>query len=179
MIARTWGEPTPLWETSTYLAEPPLATETSMPGASSLSSVVSGLVRAQMGSSVPNSMQEDEVDRYVQELILKEAKQKDERYGNLGIQAYLPQYVIHILFTHEFGLKRPTLLPSPGLLGTLPKPTNDSCLRSSAGRTTITRRSSRLNLKRHMKHGRRERRLRDWRGSGELRRLLWQKRRGG
>lgn len=61
-----------------------------MPGASSLSSVVSGLVRAQMGSSVPNSVQEDEVDRCVQELILKEAKQKAERYGSLGIQAYLP-----------------------------------------------------------------------------------------
>ena len=63
---------------------------TSMSGASSLSSVVSGLVRAQMGSSVPNNVQEDEVDRYVQELILKEAKQKAERYGSLGIQAYLP-----------------------------------------------------------------------------------------
>lgn len=61
-----------------------------MPGASSLSSVVSGLVRAQVGSSVPSSVQEDEVDRYVQELILKEAKQKAERYDNLGIQAYLP-----------------------------------------------------------------------------------------
>ncbi|KAF9787315.1 hypothetical protein BJ322DRAFT_716365 [Thelephora terrestris] len=61
-----------------------------MPGASSLSSVVSGLVRAQVGSSVPSSVQEDEVDRYVQELILKEAKQKAERYSNLGIQAYLP-----------------------------------------------------------------------------------------
>ena len=61
-----------------------------MPGSSSLSSVVSGLVRAQMGSSVPDNVQEDEVDRYVQELILKEAKQKAERYGSLGIQAYLP-----------------------------------------------------------------------------------------
>ena len=66
------------------------STRTSMPGASSLSSVVSGLVRAQVGSSVPSSVQEDEVDRYVQELILKEAKQKAERYDNLGIQAYLP-----------------------------------------------------------------------------------------
>ena len=66
-----------------------------MPGTSSLSSVVSGLVRAQVGSSVPSSLQEDEVDRYVQELILKEAKQKAERYGNLGIQAYLPPYAIH------------------------------------------------------------------------------------
>lgn len=43
-----------------------------------------------MGSSVPNGAQEDEVDRYVQELILREAKQKAERYSSLGIQAYLP-----------------------------------------------------------------------------------------
>jgi hypothetical protein len=59
-----------------------------MSRASSLSSVVSGLVRVQMGSSVPNSTQEDQVGRYVQGLILKVAKQKAERYGNLGIQVY-------------------------------------------------------------------------------------------
>lgn len=68
-----------------------------MPGTSSLSSVVSGLVRAQMGSSVPSSLQEDEVDRYVQELIIKEAKKRDERYGSLGIEAYLAPYVVHNL----------------------------------------------------------------------------------
>ena len=75
------------WEIQTHLPRPP---EQDMSGASSLSSVVSGLVRAQMGTSLPASVQEDEVDRYVQELILKEAKQKAERYGSLGIQAYLP-----------------------------------------------------------------------------------------
>lgn len=78
-----------------------------MSGASSLSSVVSGLVRAQMGSSVPNNVQEDEVDRYVQELILKEAKQKAERYGSLGIQAYLPPYVMHLFIVRKHStLKR-------------------------------------------------------------------------
>ena len=72
------------------LNSPSSITASHMPGASSLSSVVSGLVRAQMGSSVSNNVQDDEVDRYVQELILKEAKQKAEQYGSLGIQAYLP-----------------------------------------------------------------------------------------
>ena len=78
------------WELSFPLPQLPPVHHTSMSGASSLSSVVSGLVRAQMGSSIPSSVQEDEVDRYVQELILKEAKQKAERYGTLGVQAYLP-----------------------------------------------------------------------------------------
>ena len=82
--------PFPPWEISFPLPQLPPVHRTSMSGASSLSSVVSGLVRAQMGSSIPSSVQEDEVDRYVQELILKEAKQKAERYGTLGVQAYLP-----------------------------------------------------------------------------------------
>lgn len=90
---RSGGAPTPppkRGNVSFHHPQPPPATRTSMSGSSSLSSVVSGLVRAQMGSSVPNNVQEDEVDHYVQELILREAKQKAERYGSLGIQAYLP-----------------------------------------------------------------------------------------
>ncbi|KAI0030148.1 hypothetical protein K488DRAFT_72420 [Vararia minispora EC-137] len=60
---------------------------------SSLSSVVSTLVRAQMGSSVPNTVADDDLDRHVAELILKEAKQKAEKYaGKDGIRAFLPQY---------------------------------------------------------------------------------------
>ena len=58
---------------------------------STLSSVVSNLVRAQMGASVPSSVSDDDLDRHVAELILKEAKQKLERYGTDGIRAYLPQ----------------------------------------------------------------------------------------
>ena len=49
-----------------------------------------------MGSSVPSTLPEDDVDRYVAELILKEAKQKAERYSAQGIRAYLPQpFVLH------------------------------------------------------------------------------------
>ncbi|KAK7063934.1 hypothetical protein R3P38DRAFT_2593844 [Favolaschia claudopus] len=56
---------------------------------SSLSSVVSTLVRAQMGSSVPPQVTDDELDKAVAELILKEAKKKAERFGQDGIRAYL------------------------------------------------------------------------------------------
>jgi hypothetical protein len=58
--------------------------------ASSLSSVVSNLVRASMGSSVSNMVTDEDLDRHVAELILKDAKKKAERYGEHGIRAYLP-----------------------------------------------------------------------------------------
>ncbi|EIN14254.1 hypothetical protein PUNSTDRAFT_123873 [Punctularia strigosozonata HHB-11173 SS5] len=58
---------------------------------SSLSSVVSDLVRAQMGSSVPSTVSDEDLDRHVAELILKEARQKADRYATSGIAAYLPQ----------------------------------------------------------------------------------------
>ena len=58
---------------------------------STLSSVVSNLVRASMGSSVSDTVPDDDLDRHVAELILKEAKQKAERYGSEGYKAYLPQ----------------------------------------------------------------------------------------
>ncbi|KAI0706161.1 hypothetical protein BC835DRAFT_1302530 [Cytidiella melzeri] len=58
---------------------------------SSLSSVVSNLVRASMGSSVSSSVVDEDLDRHVAELILKEAKQKAEKYAKEGIRAYLPQ----------------------------------------------------------------------------------------
>ena len=58
---------------------------------STLSSVVSNLVRAQMGASVTHSVTDEELDRHVADLILKEAKQKAERYSTEGIRAYLPQ----------------------------------------------------------------------------------------
>jgi len=63
----------------------------------SLSSVVSGLVRAQMGKSVSSTVTDEDLDRHVAELILKEAKKKAEQYGQQGISAYLPQSV-HLLF---------------------------------------------------------------------------------
>ena len=63
---------------------------------SSLSTVVSGLVRASVGASIPNSVTDEELDKAVAELILKEAKQKAERYLQYGVQAYLPdpEYVL-------------------------------------------------------------------------------------
>ncbi|KAI5998078.1 hypothetical protein EDD15DRAFT_2408491 [Pisolithus albus] len=57
---------------------------------SSLSSVVSNLVRASMGASVPTSVPDEDLDRHVADLILMEAKQKAENYTKLGVQAYLP-----------------------------------------------------------------------------------------
>jgi hypothetical protein len=58
---------------------------------SSLSSVVSQLTRASMGASVSATVKDEDLDRYVAELILKEAKQAEEMYkGKDGIRAYLP-----------------------------------------------------------------------------------------
>ena len=57
---------------------------------SSLSSVVSNLVRASVGSSVPTNVTDEELDRYVADLIIREAKQKAERYLKEGVEAYLP-----------------------------------------------------------------------------------------
>jgi hypothetical protein len=53
-----------------------------------------------MGTSVPSTVADDDLDRHVAELILKEAKQKAERYAQVGYRAYLPEpYVgsIHYL----------------------------------------------------------------------------------
>lgn len=61
----------------------------------------------------------------------------------------------------------------------LPKPTNDSCLRSFVERTTTTRPSSRLKPKRPTRLEQRERRPRGWNGSGGLRKLSRQRKRGG
>ncbi|PVF98553.1 hypothetical protein CPB86DRAFT_806735 [Serendipita vermifera] len=60
-----------------------------MSNSPSFSNVVSSLVRAQMGSSVPASTLDEELDRRVAELILKEARQKEARYGQTG--SYSPQ----------------------------------------------------------------------------------------
>lgn len=58
---------------------------------SSLSSVVSKLTRASLGLSTPSSVKDEDLDRYVADLIMSEAKQSEERYkGKDGIRAYLP-----------------------------------------------------------------------------------------
>jgi hypothetical protein len=71
-----------------------------MTGNTSLSSVVSGLVRAQMGTSVSSSITNEDLDRHVAELILKEAKKKADQYSQQGIRAYLPQFVHPSLFLY-------------------------------------------------------------------------------
>ncbi|TFK26762.1 hypothetical protein FA15DRAFT_667041 [Coprinopsis marcescibilis] len=57
--------------------------------ASSLSSVVSNLVRAQMGSTLAPTVTDEDLDRHIAELILKEAKTKVERYNQQGIRALI------------------------------------------------------------------------------------------
>ena len=42
-----------------------------------------------MGKSVSDNVSDEDLDRHVAELILKEAKQKGERYHTDGIRAYL------------------------------------------------------------------------------------------
>ncbi|KAG7100001.1 hypothetical protein E1B28_001789 [Marasmius oreades] len=56
---------------------------------SSLSSVVSDLVRASMGTSVSPSVTDEDLDRHVRELLIKDAKKRAEKYGQQGIRAYL------------------------------------------------------------------------------------------
>ncbi|KAH9016516.1 hypothetical protein EDB84DRAFT_1523983 [Lactarius hengduanensis] len=67
----------------------------------SLSSVVSSLVRAQMGVSVPTAVTDEDLDRHVADLILKEAKKKAEQYDKQGIRAYLPQQESNVPKTNK------------------------------------------------------------------------------
>ncbi|KAH8997183.1 hypothetical protein EDB86DRAFT_933769 [Lactarius hatsudake] len=67
----------------------------------SLSSVVSSLVRAQMGVSVPTTVTDEDLDRHVADLILKEAKKKAEQYDKQGIRAYLPHQESNVPKTNK------------------------------------------------------------------------------
>ncbi|KAF7303142.1 hypothetical protein MKEN_01277900 [Mycena kentingensis (nom. inval.)] len=58
-----------------------------MTSSSSLSSIVDGLVRAQYGAA--EEATEEELDKHVADLILKEAKKKAEAFSQTGIRAYL------------------------------------------------------------------------------------------
>ena len=42
-----------------------------------------------MGASVPSTVQDDDLDRHVADLILKEAKRKAENYAKNGFKAYI------------------------------------------------------------------------------------------
>lgn len=46
-----------------------------------------------MGSSLPGTVTDEDLDRCIGEIILREAKAKAERYKKEGIRAYLPKYV--------------------------------------------------------------------------------------
>ncbi|KAI8642011.1 hypothetical protein BD408DRAFT_344977 [Parasitella parasitica] len=52
-------------------------------------SVVNDLIRAAAGASARNVSDED-VDKYVADLILKEAEEKRKKYDQVGVQAYKP-----------------------------------------------------------------------------------------
>lgn len=70
------------------MSTPRQSTPTSMlASGSSLSSVVSGLVRAQIGSSLPPTVTDQDLDKHVAELILREAKKKAETYKQHGVHA--------------------------------------------------------------------------------------------
>ncbi|KAJ3786678.1 hypothetical protein GGU10DRAFT_266462 [Lentinula aff. detonsa] len=56
---------------------------------SSLSSVVSDLVRASMGTSISPTVTDEELDKHVRDLLIRDAKKRAERYGQQGIRAYL------------------------------------------------------------------------------------------
>jgi hypothetical protein len=81
---------------------------------SSLSTVVSNLVRSSMGS-VTSTVTDEDLDRHVAELILREAKQKAERYGKDGIRAYLHNGTLCVefffLFVYEKHCRRACCRP--------------------------------------------------------------------
>ena len=54
-----------------------------------VNSIVSDLMRAAAGAGARNVSDED-IDKYVADLILKEAEEKRKKYQEVGIQAYQP-----------------------------------------------------------------------------------------
>lgn len=104
-----------------------------MAGPSSLSNVVSSLVRAQVGSSIPENTLDEELDKRVAELILKEARKKEERYGRTG--SHSPQlYDIFVVVEIYSDL----LIKTTGL-AMRRRQTSASCPRSSREQMNTTR----------------------------------------
>lgn len=56
---------------------------------SALDAVVNQLVRASVGG-VPSEISDENLDKYVADLILKEAAAKNKQYNREGVRAYLP-----------------------------------------------------------------------------------------
>lgn len=65
-----------------FVAMPPKKTN-------AVNSVVSDLIRAAAGAGARNVSDED-VDKYVADLILKEAEEKRKKYNQVGVKAYQP-----------------------------------------------------------------------------------------
>ncbi|KAI8967233.1 hypothetical protein BDF20DRAFT_840319 [Mycotypha africana] len=64
-------------------------TKTGSTGSKAVSSIVDDLIRASAGAGAKNIADED-LDKYVADLILKEAQEKRKKYEKVGIQAYEP-----------------------------------------------------------------------------------------
>ncbi|RUO96703.1 hypothetical protein BC936DRAFT_141596 [Jimgerdemannia flammicorona] len=56
---------------------------------SALDTIVNGLVRAAVGGNTA-SVPDADLDKYVADLILKEAAAKNKNYNKIGVRAYLP-----------------------------------------------------------------------------------------
>ncbi len=61
----------------------------SKPKPSAIDSVVNNLVRAALGNQAATVVDAD-LDKYVADLILKEAAEKRSKYDRVGMRAYLP-----------------------------------------------------------------------------------------
>jgi hypothetical protein len=59
------------------------------PKKNALSTVVDDLVRASLGKS-GSIIETDDLDKYVADLILKEAEEKRKKYNSIGVRAYQP-----------------------------------------------------------------------------------------
>ena len=58
---------------------------------SAVSNVVNDLIRAAVGGDTTN-IANDDIDKYVADLILKEAEAKRKKYDNEGVRAYQPDF---------------------------------------------------------------------------------------
>lgn len=57
---------------------------------SAVSSVVNDLIRAAVGGDARN-VGDENLDKYVADLILKEAEAKSKKYQSVGVSAYMPE----------------------------------------------------------------------------------------
>lgn len=48
-----------------------------------------------MGTSVPDEVPDDDLDRYIADVILEEARRKDAQYREVGVSAYRSRCVLY------------------------------------------------------------------------------------